>query len=71
MSRLRSSYTQKREHVGDQFLFPFYRGERRRGSINFHSLQIAVYLTLFVFNKAFENGISLVVLLLAIMSRVV
>ena len=48
VSRLWSSYTQKREDVGNQFLFPFYIGERRRGLINFHSLQIAVYLTLFV-----------------------
>ena len=57
VSRLWSSYTQKREDVGKQFLFPFFRGERRRGSINFHSLQIALYLTLFVivFNKVFKT----------------
>ena len=57
VSRLWSSYTQKREDVGNQFLFPFYRGERRWRLINFHSLQIAVYLTLFVivFNKVFKT----------------
>ena len=51
------NYTQKREDVGNQFLFPFYSGERRRGLINFHSLQIALYLTLFVivFNKVFKT----------------
>ena len=52
-----SDNTQKREDVGNQFLFPSYRGERRRGLIYFHSLQIVVYLTLFVivFNKVFKT----------------
>ena len=47
VSRLWSNYTQKSEDVGNQFLFPLYRGERRRRLI-FHSCQIAVYLILFV-----------------------
>ena len=38
VSRLWSSYTQQREDVGNQFLFPSYRGELRRGLIYFHSL---------------------------------
>ena len=43
VSRLRGSYTQKREDVGNQFLFP--------------SQSITVYLTLFVivFNKVFKT----------------
>ena len=47
MSRLRSSYTQNREDVGNQFLFPFYRGDEL--------ISIPVYLTLFVTGKVFKT----------------
>ena len=48
VSRLRSGYTQKREDVGNQFLFPSKEENEEEDLINFHPFQIAVYLTLFV-----------------------
>ena len=57
VSRLRSSYTQKREDVGNQFLFPFYRAERRRGLINFHSCVFDSFCHCFLIN--FFKTISL------------
>ena len=48
VSRLWSNYTQEREDVGNQFLFPSKEENEEEDLINFHPFQIAVYLTLFV-----------------------
>ena len=48
VSRLWSNYTQKREDVRNQFLFPSKEENEEEDLINFHAFQIAVYLTVFV-----------------------
>ena len=73
ISRLRSSYTQKREDVGNQFLFPFLRGEQRRGLINFHPFQMAMallFLSLFFKNFLKRYLLSDMILSRAFNSRV-
>ena len=48
VARLWSNFTQKREDVGNQFLFPSKEENEEEDLINFHPFQIAVYWTLFV-----------------------
>ena len=61
LSGLWSNYTQKSEDFGNQFLFSFQRGERRRRLLNFLFLSnrcvfscIWLFLSL-VFNKALKT----------------
>ena len=70
--RLWSNYTQKREDVGNQFLFPSKEENEEEDLINFHPFQIAMYLTLFVigFQESFWNSTSCLVLLPAVIIRV-